>query len=577
MKKYADFNIDLDGRTGAEVSTTCPQCSAQRKNKKAKCLSVNTEKGVWICFHCDWRGTLKVGEEFPGKKIYRRPTWNPKPVTSPLLDWFQSRGISQATVEREGIVMTDHYLSQLEDTVACIAFPYVKNGEVVNLKYRAVSEKAFQQVSGAEKVLYRQDAIQRDCVVIVEGEVDALSVVEAGFLSVVSVPDGAPAANTKNYSTKFTYLDQNPDPFEGVEKIILAVDADEPGQCLQRELGRRLGTDRCWSVQWPDGCKDANEVLMNHGPVILKQCLENATPYPLDGVVTVSAAASEVLALYENGASGGLSAGWPSVDEYYTVKPGEMTIVTGIPAHGKSQFLDALAVNLARNHGWTFGICSPENLPVQRHIAKLTELHTGFPFREGPSMRLQKDDLVPALAWLDKHFVFLGTDDMMTIPVILDTAKTLVARHGIQGLILDPWNEFDHIRPSGQSETEHISTALGQIRRFARTHDVHVWVVAHPQKLYRRDDGSYPVPTPYDISGSAHWRNKADNCLTVWRDVEDPDSPVKLYIQKIRFREIGKVGMVDLYFNKINGRYEEKPLNQKLHWTEKERVYSDVD
>ncbi len=84
-----------------------------------------------------------------------------------------------------------------------------------------------------------------------------------------------------------------------------------------------------------------------------------------------------------------------------------------------------------------------------------------------------------------------------------------------------------------------------------------MWVVAHPQKLYRREDGSYPVPTPYDISGSAHWRNKPDNCLTIWRDENEPDLPVKLYVQKVRFREVGSVGMVELRWNRLNGRYEE--------------------
>jgi len=141
-----------------------------------------------------------------------------------------------------------------------------------------------------------------------------------------------------------------------------------------------------------------------------------------------------------------------------------------------------------------------------------------------------------------------------------------VARHGLRGLIIDPWNEFEHTRPSGQTETEGISQALTQIRRFARNHGVHVWLVAHPQKLYRREDGSYPVPTPYDISGSAHWRNKADNCLTVWRDENEPDQPVRLYVQKIRFREVGKVGMVALQFDRVTGRYKDAIPSAAASW-----------
>ena len=123
--------------------------------------------------------------------------------------------------------------------------------------------------------------------------------------------------------------------------------------------------------------------------------------------------------------------------------------------------------------------------------------------------------------------------------------------------MLDPWNEFDHRRPATLTETEYISECLGKLRRFARSHQLHIWLVAHPMKLRRREDETYPVPTPYDISGSAHWRNKADNCLCVWRDEQNPQDPVKLYVQKIRFREVGTVGVVDLQFNPVNGRYEE--------------------
>ena len=176
--------------------------------------------------------------------------------------------------------------------------------------------------------------------------------------------------------------------------------------------------------------------------------------------------------------------------------------------------------------------------------------------------------LAEAVEWLHQHFAFIVPADTLTIPALLKTAKSLVARHGIRGLVIDPWNEFDHTRPNGQTETEYISVSLGQIRRFARHHDVHVWLVAHPQKLYRREDGSYPIPTPYDISGSAHWRNKADNCLTVWRDENEPDQPVRLYVQKVRFREVGTIGMVELQWNNVNGRYEEEAYASAKHWPE---------
>jgi twinkle protein len=325
---------------------------------------------------------------------------------------------------------------------------------------------------------------------------------------------------------------------------------------LEEELARRLGPERCFRVHWPEGCKDANEVLIQMGPEEVRRCVEAAKPYPLEGILHVTDVAQDVVALYREGLRGGVSTGFQTVDPYYTVRPGELTIVTGIPSHGKSQFLDALVVNLAKEQDWYIAICSPENLPVARHLAKLVEQHSGQPFREGPTARITQMDLLRTLDLLHEHFVFIAPDDALTVPDLLMKSKALVTRHGIRGLIIDPWNEFDHTRPDGQTETEYICASLGHIRRFARAHGVHVWVVAHPKMLSRDKEGRYPVPTPYDISGSAHWRNKADNCLTVWRDENEPDEPVHLYVQKVRFREVGTVGTIHLRWNSVNGRYE---------------------
>jgi twinkle protein len=81
-----------------------------------------------------------------------------------------------------------------------------------------------------------------------------------------------------------------------------------------------------------------------------------------------------------------------------------------------------------------------------------------------------------------------------------------------------------------------------------------VWVVAHPTKLKKLDNGGYPPPTPYDISGSAHWRNKPDNCITVYRDMESND--VDVHIQKVRFKEIGKIGKATLRYDVATGCYQ---------------------
>jgi len=206
-----------------------------------------------------------------------------------------------------------------------------------------------------------------------------------------------------------------------------------------------------------------------------------------------------------------------------TIRPGEMSVVTGIPNSGKSEFADAVTVNLAHQYGWRFAVCSFENPPAE-HIAKLAEKHLGLPFWDGPRQRMTEAELQKAMTWAADHFHLIRFDDEApTIEAILDKARAAVMRHGIRGLIIDPYNEIEHHRPPSVTETEYVSQLLGKVKRFAQAHDVHVWFIAHPAKM-QRDGNSLPAPTLYDISGSANWANKADLGVVVHRDpAKDPN------------------------------------------------------
>jgi twinkle protein len=108
------------------------------------------------------------------------------------------------------------------------------------------------------------------------------------------------------------------------------------------------------------------------------------------------------------------------------------------------------------------------------------------------------------------------------------------------------------------SETEYVSKTLSYVRNWGRQHSVHVWIVAHPQKMRREDGGKLPIPRPDMISGSQHWWNKADCALTVWRDLEQTGaSTVQIHVQKVRFKHIGRPGVVELAYDRVTGRYSE--------------------
>jgi twinkle protein len=489
--------------------------------------------------------------------------------TAAVLAWFAQRGISEATVRRNKIGSARAWIPGVNAELPCIAFPYFRNGEVVNIKYRALASKSFAQVKGAEKILYGLDDIaDAKTVVIVEGEPDKLALEEAGYRNVVSVPDGAPRAVKEGapdpLDRKFEYLGNCAHRLEPIERFILAVDSDVPGRALEEELARRLGKDRCWRVRWPDGndavCKDANEVLKLHGPQAVRESVENAEPYPIAGLHNVMDYEDETLELYRNGRKRGHSTGWLSLDDYYTVRPGELTVVTGIPNSGKSEFIDALVVNLARRYGWRFAVCSFENPPPE-HIAKLTEKYLGLPFWEGPQLRMSEAELREAIEWVDDQFYLIrADDDAPTIEWILERARVAAMRYGIRGLVIDPYNEIEHRRPSNMTETEYVSQLLGKVKRVAQAHGVHVWFVAHPAKM-PRESGSIPPPTLYDISGSANWANKADNGLVVHRDPTKDPNLTELYIRKIRFKQVGQIGAVQFRYDRPTGCYFEMSMS----------------
>ena len=270
-------------------------------------------------------------------------------------------------------------------------------------------------------------------------------------------------------------------------------------------------------------------------------------------VIRIETIRPQIDDMIKHGLRRGSSTGWDCLDEYFTVRQREWTLVTGIPGSGKTEFIDSLLVNLAGFHGWKVGIFSAENLPFERHAIALIEKYLGKTITTGSDY-----DKDMAFEFIHDRFFFINPEeDNFTLKRILSISERLVKQHGVKVLVIDPWNELDHRRPREFTETEHISESLSKIRRFARKHDVHIFVIAHPTKLQKGLDGKYPVPTPYDVSGSAHWRNKADNALSIWRDFEVVGK-CEVHVQKIRFREVGKIGTVKFQFDIKTGRYHER-------------------
>lgn len=267
----------------------------------------------------------------------------------------------------------------------------------------------------------------------------------------------------------------------------------------------------------------------------------------------------DVLALYQTGYRRGYQTGWPAMDEFYTVRGGEFTVITGIPGHGKSSWLDNLMVNLSRSQRWKWAVFSAENFPVCRHVAGLLEIYSGMPFNRGPSQRMDEQTRDWALNWVCEHFRFIQpTQDRYSLDRIVQIAFSLGE---IDALVVDPWNELDTSRPRDMREDEFISVSLTKLRWLARNAEIHVFVVAHPAKYQRVHGQPKPVITLNDVKGASEWYAKADNGISVWRDELDTSGATDVHVQKIRFREVGRAGgAVRLYYDRVTGRFSDPSI-----------------
>jgi twinkle protein len=327
LGRYAAAGIELPAAAaGPEVLTTCPRCRANRKKHGAKCLSVNIVMRCWCCHHCGWADGLRgatTGQPPRRRQTYRRPDPRPQLLMPPqALDWFHARGISEEVLVRNRVEYGRVFMPALEVEVDAVIFSYFRAGELVNCKYRAIEQKSFCLEQDCELVLYGLDDIDPEQLIWVEGELDKLALEVAGYRSVVSVPNGAPPIGADNFDALLRYLDADHDRLEGVQWHVLALDMDAPGFALEAGLARRLGPERCARVRWPEGCKDANDVLVKHGVEEVQWYIEHATPYPIEGAVGIDDYRDEIQQLYERGVTRGVSTGWRVLDRLYTVRPG---------------------------------------------------------------------------------------------------------------------------------------------------------------------------------------------------------------------------------------------------------------
>lgn len=482
---------------------------------------------------------------------------------------IEERGISGETAARLGLFTgrntDDGVVPDINGNI--LVFQYMERGVSVNEKYRAPGKK-FWQREGGRRTFWNSDVLDdpllisgAEPLIITEGELDAAAAIECSFPLTVSVPDGAPPVpagkkpddlepldEKADYTGKFEFVFNNAERLKKIKKFIIATDSDPPGQRLAAELVRRLKESKCLFVEYPEGCKDLNDVLKKLGRDAVADVISSAKPYPVRGYYHLDDLPP--LDPIET-----FSTGWEMLDGHMKLFAGEFMVVTGIPSMGKSTWVMNLLVNMYRKHGWRSAVFSPE-MPMAPHLRdKFRRIIGG----ECPDHVIQH-----AIGFIGGNPSGEDEEDY-TVKWLIDRATEAVFRDGVKILVVDPWNEMEHARKPGESVTEYTNWAIKLLKRFGRQYGVVVIVICHPTKDVF-DKGKIRMPSLYDCDGSAAWFNKCDHGACIHRPNPEKDETL-VAVLKVRFDETGDKGSIKMAFDRVTCRYsklDEGPQQSSL-------------
>lgn len=562
--KLTDLDIKLTRHNGSE-KTKCPKCHDGRKNKHDKSLSVNITTGEWNCHNCGWHGNVRSMERKRDIKKYEKPNSDVlkgAELKEKAVEWFNKRGVSRGTLDKFMIFCKEEWMPQTNKKENCICFPYFRDGEMVNVKYRDAF-KDFKLCKDAELIFYNLSSIgEKKFCIVTEGEIDCMSVYEAGYgcepvanedgvqtneqyskWCTVSVPNGASKG-----SQRLDYLDNCADWFMGLHEIVVATDNDEAGINLRDELIRRLGVERCKVISYPleevvpvenrkRRCKDLNEVLQYLGKEVVINCIENAEFIPVDGVYYLDDIFSSMLDNFRKGVQLAPTTRFGEMDEYFRWKKGEINLFTGYGNHGKTFFVLQLMLTKSIYDGWKWAVFCPENYPANDFYDDLIEMYVGKWLKE-----MSEQEYIDACLFIDLHIFYVYPEDEHDMNSINEKFRHLVLKKGIDGVLIDPFNQLDSNQKAYQREDQYLSEVLKDTKRFALLNNISYNIVAHPKNPSYNQDKSLPIVDMYDIAGGAMWGNKADNIISYYRPnfhVNKNSPEVDVYVQKMKRKRTG--------------------------------------
>lgn len=565
IQDFKAVGIDIpNNRNSGQFKMPCPKAKeCGRKNWKDQCLSVSMDEGLFNCQHCS-HFSGKVGSNMLStphtqKKQYELPK---KPNITKLsengLKYFTDRKITQEVVKA----------NQIAESNGWLIYPYMKSGVLVNYKKRVIGGKDFRQAQNAMPIMFNYDRCWKNVtegtgeLIITEGEEDAMSWEVAGFTFHASVNQGAPNVADVDVSKKLACIDNCYELFEKAETVYIAVDNDPNGKRLEQELIRRIGEEKCKLISFGEH-KDANEYLKWEGADKLKKLKETAKFVQIAEVYTANDAKDSLVRQLRSGRDKGSTTFFSEVDKAWTWLKKELNLWSGYANEGKSLLFNQLALLKAINDGWKFAALCPENFPVEEFFDDLVQMFVGKPTDNKLPNHMSEQELIDALEFLENHFFIVYPEKNFNIEHIHSKFKALIKRHGIDAVVVDPFNWLANRQKAGQNRDQYITEMLSDMKRFANEQDVSYNLIAHQLKPEKDGSGNYKKPDPYRIKGASDFMDKADNVLLVQRPfvATDYTNPlVEFTTAKIKKPKlVGKRGIVvPLLFDYKTMRYRQE-------------------
>ena len=279
--------------------------------------------------------------------------------------------------------------------------------------------------------------------------------------------------------------------------------------------------------------------------------------------------------LYINGFAKVNGINVPDIDERFKPKKGELTLLTGIGNYGKSSFKRWYQVFRTVLYGEKFATFSPEDNPPEEYYHDLVEILLGCDCTPNNPRRPNSEIYQRAYDFITEHFFYIYPKDSEPTPkYIKQVFLELIIKEKVDGCDIDPFNQMSNNYQGYAGRDKYLEFVLTDFARFAVLNDVYFWIVAHPIKLPKQQDGNYPCPDVFDVADGAMWNNKMDNILVYHRPFAqtDPQNPsCEFYSKKIRRQKtVGKKGFstFEMHFPSrrfifMGGDPLQKELNKK--------------